>query len=56
MIDIIVLQQSYKRRKLFEIRWINGQDNPTNIITKASPNKAFKGFIDTNKLQVRIEG
>jgi hypothetical protein len=56
MIDIIALRQSYKRRELFEVRWINGQDNPTNTITKTSPNKAFEGFIDTNKLRVRIEG
>jgi hypothetical protein len=56
MIDIIALRQSYKRKELFEIRLINGQDNPTNIITKASPNKALEGFIDTNKLRVRIEG
>jgi hypothetical protein len=56
MIDIIALRESYERRKLFEIRWINRQDNPTNTITKASPNKTFKGFLDTNKLCVRIEG
>jgi hypothetical protein len=56
MINIIALQQSYKRKELFEVRWINGQDNPANTITKASPNKAFERFIDTNKLQVRIKG
>jgi hypothetical protein len=56
IIDIIALRQSYERRELFEIRWINGQDNPINIITKVSPNKILEGFINTNKLQVRIEG
>jgi hypothetical protein len=56
MIDIIALQESYKRRELFEIRWINKQDNPANTITKTSPNKALEGFLDTNKLRVRIKG
>jgi hypothetical protein len=56
MIDIIALQESYKHRELFKVRWINKQDNPANIITKTSPNKIFKGFLDTNKLRVRIEG
>ena len=56
MIDIMALRQSYERRELFEIRWINGQDNPADSMTKLSPNKALETFIDTNKLQIRIEG
>ena len=56
MIDIIVLRQSYERRKLFEIRQINGQDNPANAITKTNPNKALETFVDINVLQVRMEG
>jgi hypothetical protein len=56
MIDIIALQESYERRELFEVRWINRQDNPTDTITKASPNKILERFLDTNKLYVRIKG
>lgn len=56
MIDIMAIRQSYKRRKLYEIRWINSQDNPADAMTKASPNKALETFIDTNQLCVRIEG
>jgi hypothetical protein len=56
MIDIIVLRESYKRKELFEIRWINKQNNPTNTMIKISPNKILKGFLDTNKLYIRIEG
>ena len=48
MIDIIALRQLYKRRELFEIRWINGLDNPANAIIKATLNKALKTFILTN--------
>ena len=39
MIDIIALRQSYERRELTEVRWINGQDNPADVITKATLNK-----------------
>ncbi|KAF7572902.1 hypothetical protein PtrM4_078070 [Pyrenophora tritici-repentis] len=28
MIDIMALRQSYERREITEIRWINGEDNP----------------------------
>ena len=56
MIDIMALRQSYERRELFEIRWINGQDNPADAMTKANPNRALETFVDTNSLRVRIEG
>jgi len=56
MIDIMALRQSYERRELFEIRWINGQDNPVDAMTKANPNKALETFVDTNTLRVRVEG
>jgi hypothetical protein len=56
MIDIMALRQLYERRELFEIRWINGQDNPADAMTKANPNKALETFIDTNALSIRVEG
>ena len=52
IIDIMALHQSYERRELFKIRWINGQDNPADIITKANPNKALETFINTNTLYI----
>ncbi|KAF1934948.1 hypothetical protein EJ02DRAFT_362601 [Clathrospora elynae] len=56
MIDIMALRQSYERREITEIRWINGEDNPADAFTKASPNRALERFIDSNELTVRIEG
>lgn len=56
MIDIMALRQSYERRELFEIRWINGQDNPADAMTKAVPNNALTTLIETNRLRVRVEG
>jgi hypothetical protein len=55
IIDIMALRQSYERRELFEIRWINGQDNPADAMIKANPNRALETFVDTNSLRVRIE-
>ncbi|KAF2741648.1 hypothetical protein M011DRAFT_472908 [Sporormia fimetaria CBS 119925] len=56
MIDIMSLRQSYERREIAEIRWINGHDNPADAFTKATPNRALERFIDTNELSIRVEG
>ncbi|KAF7565969.1 hypothetical protein PtrM4_054030 [Pyrenophora tritici-repentis] len=56
MIDIMALRQSYERREITEIRWINGEDNPADAFTKASPNRALERFIDNNELTARVDG
>jgi hypothetical protein len=56
MIDIMSLRQSYERREILEIRWINGQDNPADAMTKANSNGALSTLIDTNSLTIRVEG
>jgi hypothetical protein len=56
MIDIMALCQSYERREIIEIRWINGKDNPADAMTKLTLNKALGRFLDSNQLNVRIEG
>jgi hypothetical protein len=56
MIDIMALRQSYERREIAEIRWINGEDNPADAFTKLSPNRALARLIDSNELMVRVEG
>lgn len=56
MIDIMALRQSYERRELQEIRWINGDDNLADAFTKATPNRALERFIDTNEATIRVEG
>jgi hypothetical protein len=57
MIDVTALRQSYERRELQEVRWINGNDNPADsALTKSSPNMALQRFIDTNRLTIRVEG
>ena len=56
MIDIMALRESYERREITEVRWIHGEDNPADAMTKASGNKALEHFINDNKLSIRIQG
>ena len=46
MINIVALRQSYERREITEIRWINGEDNPadafTKGITKPCPRQSYR--------------
>jgi hypothetical protein len=55
MIDIMAFRQSYERREITEVRWIQENDNPADIITKATPNKSLQRFIDNNALTIRVE-
>jgi hypothetical protein len=55
IINIITIRQTYKKKELFEICYINRQDNPTNTITKLLFNKILEKFINTNKLIIRMQ-
>ena len=37
IVDLICLRQAYKRRKITEVKWIRGRNNPADAITKAKP-------------------
>ena len=56
MIDIMALRQSYERREVAEIRWINGEDNPADAFTKGAPNHALEQWVNNNKITVRVQG
>jgi hypothetical protein len=56
IIDIIAIQQSYKRQELSKVRWINRDSNPVDAITKANLNKALKRLVNTNRLTVKVQG
>jgi hypothetical protein len=57
MIDIICLRQAYERREIAEVKWIKGESNPANAITKSNSksSNALKRLIDTNTLQLDVE-
>jgi hypothetical protein len=48
MINIMALRQSYERREITEICWINSNNNPIDAFTKALLNRALKRFINSN--------
>jgi len=56
MIDIMGLRQSYERREINEIRWIDGADNPADAMTKDKPCLALKQLIDLNRITLRTKG
>jgi len=41
IIDVMCLQQAYERRQIMEVKWINGEANPTNAIIKGKPYAAL---------------
>jgi hypothetical protein len=56
IIDIIGLRQSYERQEINKIRWINGEDNPADAITKDKLCLALKQLIDSNQITLRTKG
>ena len=52
MIDIMSLRQSYERREITEVRWIRGENNPADSMTKAKASLALKTLVDTNKINL----
>ena len=54
MVNLIYLCQAYKRRKITEVKWISGNDNLVDAITKAKPCQALKTLINTNKLNLKV--
>jgi len=56
MIDIMAIRQSYERRELSEIRWIAGDSNPADAMTKPTANKSLESLISANYLSIKIQG
>jgi hypothetical protein len=55
MIDVMCLRQAYERREIAEVKWIKGDSNPADSMTKAKPSNALKRLIETNTLQMDVE-
>ena len=55
MIDVMCLRQAYERREIAEVKWIKGESNPADSITKLKPTNALKRLIDTNTIQLDVE-
>ena len=53
MIDVMCLCQSYERREIAEVKWIDGDSNPADAMTKSKPLSALKRLIDTNRIELK---
>ena len=56
MIDIMGLRQSYERREIDEIRWIEGTCNPADAMTKAKPGNILRQLVNTNTIELNTKG
>src|SRR6266702_4116172 len=54
IVDLIYLQQLYKRREIAEIKWIDRGSNPIDAITKSRPCQALKDLINTNTVKLQV--
>jgi hypothetical protein len=53
MIDLMCLRQSYERRKIAEIRWIDENINLADAMTKPKPCNVLIKLIDTNTIELK---
>jgi hypothetical protein len=53
MIDLMCLRQSYERRKIAEIRWIDENINLADAMTKSKFCNALIKLIDTNTIELK---
>ena len=56
MIDVMCLRQAYERRQIAEVKWINGETNLADAITKGKPCTALSRLINTNRVELRAVG
>ena len=54
MIDIMCLRQAYERREIAEVKWIKGNTNPADSMTKGKASGALKQLLDTNTVQLEV--
>ena len=54
MIDLMCLRQAYERREIAEIKWISGETNLADAMTKSKLCPALKLLVDTNKLDLQV--
>ncbi|EEA27850.1 hypothetical protein PMAA_026920 [Talaromyces marneffei ATCC 18224] len=49
-------QHRVAENEITEVRWINGNSNPADAMTKSKPCRALQELIDTNKLRIDVDG
>jgi hypothetical protein len=56
MIDVMCLRQAYKRRLITDVKWIDGEANPADAMTKGKACLALQQLIDTNQVDLQAVG
>lgn len=56
MVDVMCLRQDYERRLISEIKWIDGDSNPADAMTKSKACPALTQLIDTNEIDLQAIG
>jgi hypothetical protein len=54
MVDVMCIHKVYERRDIIEVKWVDGNTNPADSITKAKAITSLKHLIDTNKLDITV--
>ena len=54
IVDLMCLWQSYERREIAEIKWIDGNTNLADAMTKTKPYQALKDLINTNMVNLQV--
>jgi len=55
MVNLMCLRQSYKRRIITEIKWINGDSNPIDTIIKVNACNALRNLVNTNTINLNTK-
>jgi hypothetical protein len=48
------LHESYERKEIAEIKWIDSNNNPADAITKSKTCFALRDLIDINKISIKV--
>lgn len=56
MVDVMCIRQAYERRQITEVKWIEGDTNPADAMTKNKPCTALSQLVDTNRIELRTVG
>jgi hypothetical protein len=56
MVDLMCLRQSYERRQITEVKWIEGDTNPADAMTKGKACNALTELVNSNKVNLSVTG
>jgi hypothetical protein len=55
IVDVMCIREAYKRQDITEVKWVDGNTNLADSMTKAKATMSLKHLIDTNKLDITVQ-